>query len=110
MYEFTCEYCGKVNQVEHKWQIQRFCNKSCACSYGNKIRAGIEVKRPVRTPVETPVEIPAEFQQQRGECVFQPGAIECYKRDCLNCGWNPVVAKARLEKFLGVDNHADQML
>lgn len=105
MFEYTCEYCGKVNKVEKKWQIGRFCNKSCACSYGNKIRAGIEVKRPVGTPAE----IPAEFLQ-RGECVFHPVAIECYKRDCINCGWNPVVAKARLEKFLGVDNHADQML
>ena len=92
MYEFTCEYCGKVNRVTRKILIGRFCNKSCACAYRNKIRAGIEVKTPVETPAES---------QQRGECVFQPGAIECYKRDCLNCGWNPVVAKARLSKFLG---------
>lgn len=97
MYEFTCEYCGKVNYVKRKMLIGRFCNKSCACAYGNKKRVGKTAK----------IEITPEIDTSRGECVFQPESIECYKRDCINCGWNPVVAKARLEKFMGANKNAD---
>ena len=80
MYEYTCEYCGKVVEVERKRQVQRFCNKSCAASYGNKLRVG-------NNPVP-------------GECIYQPETIICDKRICSKCGWNPEVAKARLDKIM----------
>lgn len=78
MHEYTCEYCGKVVQVDKKWKVQKFCSKSCAASYGNKLRG-------------------KQASIKLGDCVFQPESIECYKRNCINCGWNPVVAKARLD-------------
>ncbi len=80
MYEFTCEYCGKVVEVERKWQVQRFCDKSCAASYRNKLMAG---KNP--TP---------------GDCIYQPESIMCDRRKCSKCGWNPEVAHARLEAIM----------
>lgn len=81
-YEYTCAYCRRVVRVERSWQVQKFCSKSCAASYGNKLRAG-------KTPTIEPIPY--------APCVFQPESINCTKKDCLNCGWNPVVAKARLD-------------
>lgn len=82
MFEFTCEYCGKVVQVEKEWQVQRFCNKSCAASYRNEKQTGW-----------------TKFEDA-GECVFQPESVICGKRICNNCGWNPEVAQARLERIM----------
>ena len=31
-------------------------------------------------------------------CHFAPpGSVECYRKECSKCGWNPPVANARLE-------------
>lgn len=79
MYEFTCPVCGKVKRVFHKREVRTFCSVSCS------VRAREREKKQIR---EKCIE---------GECIFQPESIICGKRDCGNCGWNPVVAKARLE-------------
>lgn len=34
------------------------------------------------------------------QCFFNEGCC-CARRQCDKCGWNPVVAKARLDKLLG---------
>ena len=34
------------------------------------------------------------------ECIFKPDAIICTERKCETCGWNPVVANARLEAHI----------
>ena len=78
MYDYTCAYCGKVVQVRWPSQKQKFCSKSCSASYGNVLR-GI---------------IPKD--NTTGGCVFQPESVECQRMDCIDCGWNPNVAKERL--------------
>lgn len=40
-----------------------------------------------------------EKEDGRYPCLFNDGC-HCYERDCYRCGWNPVVAKARLEQWL----------
>lgn len=97
MYAYICAECGKVVKVEYRCRVQKFCSKSCSAKHGNRMRG--RNAETVSTNVIT-----------AGDCVFQPESIECFKRNCNKCGWNPVVAKARLDKFMGVDNHADQML
>ena len=89
MYEYTCAYCGKVVQVRWLSQAQKFCSKSCAASYGNTLRAGRSGSR---------------NNEDVDECIFQPETIMCGKRKCESCGWNPVVAKARLEAITGKMN------
>jgi hypothetical protein len=81
MYEYTCPVCGKVTQVEKSWLVRTYCSQSCASKDREKKRAEIDNMDTV------------------GECIFLPEAVMCYKRDCVNCGWNPVVAKARLERI-----------
>lgn len=76
MFEFVCEECGKVKRVSNRRDIGRFCSRGCY----NKNRFGINLKH-----------VPG--------CVFQPDSVLCGERNCGNCGWNPVVAKARLEAF-----------
>ena len=78
MYEFSCVHCGKVVKVERKWQVQTFCSKSCAISYRHKMR----------------------FEQQGGCCIYHPMGVMCDRHLCSNCGWNPEVAQARLERIM----------
>lgn len=78
MYEFTCAVCGKVKQVDYEDQVGIYCSRECAYK-GRTMQVNAELVI--------------------GECIFQPEAVMCYKRDCINCGWNPVVAKSRLDEF-----------
>ena len=82
MYEFTCPVCGKVKQVEREHQVRTYCSKSCAQV------AVAQRNREINAVCIT------------GECIFQPETVECYKRTCSKCGWNPVVAKARIDAYL----------
>ena len=82
MYEFHCAYCGTLKRVYRPHDASRFCSKSCAARW----RA--EHKRRVKA-----------FEIY--ECVYQPESIICDGCDCSKCGWNPDVAKARLEAITG---------
>ena len=87
MYEYTCPACGKIHRVLHKSEVKTYCNKSCA------VRA--RYMKPEKEEPEV-IQREADF----GECLFNPVAVDCYSRNCANCGWNPVVAKARSEAIL----------
>lgn len=78
-YEWTCPVCGKVKKTAYKREVRTYCSVSCSVKDRERVKREIAGKC-----------IP-------GECIFQPESIICGKRDCGNCGWNPVVAKARLE-------------
>ena len=79
MFEFVCEECGKVRKVHCRKLVGRWCSRECY----NKSRFGTR-----------------RIQSQVTWCVFQPESVICGDRKCENCGWNPVVANARLDKFL----------
>ena len=79
MFEYTCPVCGKVTQVRKEWQVRTHCSIACAA------KAREEKMREIRA------------NSLEGECVFQPESILCGERNCEDCGWNPVVARARLE-------------
>lgn len=82
MYEYTCPVCGKVTQVEHPYEVRTFCGKACAA----KAREGRH-------------RIQREDNVVR-DCIYQPESIDCERRQCATCGWNPEVAKARFEAFV----------
>lgn len=107
MIEYICAYCGKAVQVKYPSQLQKFCSKSCSSKWGNEQRYGTEEerkakqrkrkarKRKARETIAIKVPAPETF-----ECVFQPESILCDRQICSRCGWNPDVAKARLEAIM----------
>ena len=82
MYEFHCEYCGNLKRVYRPHDASRFCSKSCAA------RGRAESKQGGKA-------------MGIFECIYQPESIMCDRRICSKCGWNPEVAKARLEAITG---------
>ena len=114
MIEFTCAYCGAKKEVPSYHGERRFCSKSCAAKWGNEQRYGTEedrkiivqkrlerkrearrLKRKAREPIAIKAPAAEPF-----ECVFQPESILCDRQICSRCGWNPDVAKARLETII----------
>ena len=91
MYEYTCVECGKVMTVRYKSLTQKFCSRYCSLKHYNNTRSGT---------FWNDHNEPADNTNHTGECIFQPESIECYKRKCSSCGWNPEVAKARLDKIM----------
>ena len=83
--EFVCEVCGKTRKAHSSNRVGRYCSRECYFTAVKRVEAPKKEVKP-RAPV--------------GECVFQPESVVCGDRKCENCGWNPVVAKARLDKFL----------
>ena len=81
MFEYTCEVCGKVKQVKCRSDIGRFCSKKC---YGFG-RANGYVQN---------------ITQSEEPCKFNPDGVICDTKNCKECGWNPDVAKARLENYM----------
>ena len=87
MYEYVCQTCGKTVSVERSWQVRAYCSVSCGAKASAAKRREIDSKC------------------IDGECIYQPESIDCYKRNCSKCGWNPEVAQARLERY-GVPKEA----
>jgi hypothetical protein len=92
MFEYVCEVCGKTKSVHAVRDIGRFCSTKC---YGISKRLDYMPNMDI-----------AEFDDKtyikpkgKSGCVFSPESIICSVRKCDNCGWNPVVAKARLEAY-----------
>ena len=114
MIEFNCAYCGNVKRVHSLADASKFCSKSCAAKWGNEQRYGTEEDRKItaqkrlerrrearrlkRKERETNI-IKAPAPELFG-CVFQSESILCDRQICSRCGWNPDVAKARLEEII----------
>ena len=69
---YRCATCGKRGMDISPQQNRRFCSKQCCANYFNNKRYGGEV------------------------CDFNEGVL-CKQRNCRKCGWNPKVAKKRME-------------
>lgn len=88
MIEYTCEVCGKVKQVKCRRDAGRFCSKKC---YGYAIMKGMVQRVNAK---ETNAE------RTDASCEFNPDGVICDTKNCKECGWNPDVAKARLENYM----------
>ena len=42
----------------------------------------------------------ASYEKKSTVCKYNEGC-QCAVKNCYNCGWNPVVAKMRLDKIQG---------
>ena len=77
MREFICAVCGTKAIDNSTTQNKKFCSKSCQWKYHEHKRDKC---------VET-------------ECKYNSGVL-CGNPQCENCGWNPVVEKARMSKWI----------
>lgn len=78
----NCEYCGQPTNG----QKYRYCSRSCSARARNNVK-----------PVEVNTDL--NWKETVGglyRCQYNMN-VRCRDRDCANCGWNPEVAKARLQ-------------
>ena len=87
MIEYTCEVCGKVKYAKCRRDAGRFCSKRC---YGYGIMTGLVQKGNARKP---------SSESTADTCKFNPVGVICDTKNCKECGWNPAVAKRRLERY-----------
>lgn len=97
MYEYKCQRCGAVRTAKYKKDVHRYCSRSCA------------TKARYETPIEEdPPKVIEDYNQsiewKRGPsrlwvCPYAEN-VNCKNRRCLECGWNPEVAKERSRQIL----------
>jgi uncharacterized C2H2 Zn-finger protein len=92
VYEKKCPNCGLVFRTAR--ENQTYCCKSC----GN-----IGRRKNDKGEHDTSLEWVKDTEFGKWVCPYNQG-VGCYDRNCITCGWNPEVAKARLDKYLGVDH------
>lgn len=80
MREFTCIVCGNKAIDRGYRQAAKYCGEKCR----NRARYYADI----------------EARSAASACMFNEGVI-CYKRNCENCGWNPVVDERRKEALYG---------
>lgn len=78
---YQCANCGTEGIDNSLRQNRKFCCTTCADTYYRRQKG---------------VGIPKDNRQL---CQFNDG-VECYKKQCRNCGWNPAVARKRLEAVI----------
>lgn len=91
--EVICERCGIAFKTPYK--EQRFCSHSCAN------RGAKYVPKSTEEHFDDTLEWNTYYG--RWECPYQNG-VGCHIRSCDKCGWNPVVAKARLDAYMEKHN------
>ena len=87
-YTKTCLFCGI--EFETPYVDQKFCGRSCS-NHGRQFYD----KESYDTSLQwkhTPT------ADGRWLCPYQDN-VSCRLRSCETCGWNPKVAKARMEAF-----------
>jgi hypothetical protein len=90
MIDLICQGCGKPYKADRTTRV--FCSHSCAAMNRSKkcgsshCDSSLEWKR-------------KESNELMWECPYNK-SVDCSFRKCDRCGWNPEVAKARLEKIM----------
>lgn len=92
IYQHRCPYCGNEYKTDKEDQI--FCSKHCS----NKGRQLYD-----RGDFDISLDWKRSSEDGKWFCPYQ-NYVSCTVRKCTTCGWNPIVAKARLNKIMGVDN------
>lgn len=93
VYTKNCPHCGIWFKTPRYDQI--FCSKRCGCAgRGERLSSGPEK-----------FDESLDWKRYYGKwvCPYQDN-VGCYARNCDKCGWNPDVAKARLEKYKEENN------
>ena len=90
MFELICQGCGKVFMADRKSRV--FCSRTCVA---------VNCSRAAGT---THCDHSLDWKRKESnglmwECPYNK-AVECSFRRCDKCGWNPEVAKARLDKYM----------
>lgn len=89
IYEKVCAYCGAGFKTDRK--AQKFCCKSCSNRRYDSHEMGCFDSSLVWERLAS--------DKTRWQCPYET-YVACTFRRCDNCGWNPEVAKARLEAYM----------
>ena len=84
IYVKKCLYCGCEIKTENK--TQRYCSRSCS-NRGRYGATGFDKS------LKWEKDIDGKWQ-----CPYNE-EVSCETRKCHKCGWNPRVAKARMERM-----------
>ncbi len=87
IYDKKCPNCGLEFRTDREKQV--YCCKACA-NMGRQRNEGFD----------TSLEWYKDSEFGKWVCPYALN-VGCYVRNCTTCGWNPDVAKARLDKYLG---------
>jgi hypothetical protein len=76
-----CQCCGGPITGKGK----KYCSIRCSAKGSNNIQRARGKTLPY-----------ANACDQENQCIYNPGVV-CCSRECDTCGWNPVVAEARIQ-------------
>lgn len=94
MIEYKCKNCGKVLYAKYKSVMRETCSYKCAGEWQWK---GNRKKRNAEEDFDPDI----EWKQNNGKWVCPyANDVSCFAINCKKCGWNPEVAKERMEKYL----------
>lgn len=91
MYQFVCNQCGKIKEVEYKGKVGLYCSRKCADLA--KKKDGIVIHDDGYD-----WKVIRQGNHPYFECRYN-NMVGCDTRNCEQCGWNPKVANERLEKI-----------
>jgi len=89
VYERTCLLCNTEFKTPYK--NQKYCCKTCS-NRGRHIPSVVE-----RGKFDKSLAWDKD-EDDKWQCPYRDG-VSCHVRKCDKCGWNPEVAKARLEAY-----------
>ncbi len=102
-HKIICLYCGQ-EKVYDRDRGQKFCGKECASRYNRNLKPAIVAKSVTyRNFTYGDYDRSLNWTKKNGRwnCPYNK-EVHCTARFCTKCGWNPDVAKERLDKIMGV--------
>jgi hypothetical protein len=119
--EKTCLLCGAVFQTSDK--RVKYCSKKCGAiarhnafteykicvTCGSEFPAKVEHQKYCSALCSSRARTDYYASRYKNRRAIDCGCaynveVECFEHNCGNCGWNPEVAKARLDKYMGGSN------
>lgn len=83
MYVRKCGYCGTEITAQYKSKLNLFCSRSCHAKFK---KSGLSLVDERNLPIAS-----------NGQFICPHNCeVTCKERKCSRCGWNPAVARGRL--------------
>lgn len=87
MYEAECFYCGNKITAKYKSKLPVFCSPKCSAAS--------------RAAGYNPGDFENPVKDVSGAYICPHNVyVGCFDLECQSCGWNPEVAKSRLNRII----------